>query len=52
MRTRARPLTMAKAKIEKTVGVYDRPEKKINPWTAVVIVAAVLVAVAIAVFIL
>ena len=41
---------MAKEKIQRTVGVYDRPEKKAIPWTVVVIVAAVIVAVALAVF--
>ena len=42
---------MAKETIKRTVGVYDRPEeKKAMPWTAVVIAAAVIVAIAVAVF--
>ena len=41
---------MAKEKIQRTVGVYDRPEKKSIPWTVVVVAAVVIVAVAVAVF--
>lgn len=37
---------MPKEKIQKTVGVYERPEKKAMPWTAVVIVVAVVLVVA------
>lgn len=55
---RARPIAraapghfeMAKEKIQRTVGVYDRPEKKSIPWTVVVVAAVVIVAVAVAVF--
>ena len=39
-----------KEKIQRTVGVYDRPEKKAIPWTAVAITVAVIVAVAVVVF--
>ena len=41
---------MAKEKIQRTVGVYDRPEKKSIPWTVVVVAAVVIVAVAVTVF--
>jgi hypothetical protein len=42
---------MNEEKIQKTVGVYERPEKKPVPW-AVVAIAAVIVAIAIVVFVL
>ncbi|HWI35335.1 MAG TPA: hypothetical protein VNU64_02685 [Burkholderiales bacterium] len=43
---------MAKEKIQRTVGVYDRPEKKAMSWTTIVLVvaAAVIVAVVVAAF--
>lgn len=40
---------MSKEKIQRTVGVYDRPEKKAIPWTTIAITVAVVVAVVVVV---